>query len=353
MSAGAAVWATLFGGIEDYSLYYKLDVIDHICTLSLFPLVYLYFRSLTHAGPLPWKQYAWLIPGFLVGLSAAVSYCLMGDERSTAYIREMVENIEYLHFTPGSLEWWHCMVSEYGFNLLIFLQIVAGMTYATRNLIRYKRGLSHYFSNFEEKAIENNRAVLIGQFFILGLSCVAFCLWNTTYTHYFHIRHFLMLGMGVSIYYMSYHVSRITFDAEHIITEMETAEAEPIPTAELNETCLRLLPLLNQLIEEEHIFLQPHLSLEDLARQANTNRTYISQIIHVKYGYNFYDFINQKRIEYAQALYRQTPYRTQEQIATLSGFSQSTSFSRIFKKHTGATYREWQKTVKEPSDSIK
>lgn len=346
MSACSIIWVFLFNGVEDYSLYYKLDVIDLACTLSFFPLVYLYFWSLTHARPLTWRQFAWLLPGILLGIASAVLYYRMGDEQAVAYIRELVENADHYHFAAGSLQWFHCLLTVHMFSGLLSLQVIAGMTYATRNMIRYKQGLSHFFSNLEEKSIEHNRAVLIGLYILLALGIVAISLWTISYEHYFAIRHVLMLGVGISIHSMSYHVSRISFDARNIPSETETTEVPPASAAELNDTHQKVLSQLIKLTEEEHIFLLPYLSLEDLARQINTNRTYISHIINTEFGCNFHEYINQKRVDYAQALYLQNPLLTQEELTEKSGFSHSSAFSRIFKKHTGTTYREWQKTVK-------
>lgn len=346
MGICSMIWAILFSKIEDFSFYYKLDVIDLVCSASLYPLIYLYFWALTHAAPLRWKQYVWLFPGILLGIASTVLYAVMGDEQSTAYIFELVENADHYHFTTGSIQWYHCLLTVNVFSVLVFFQIIAGMIYATRNLIRYKQGLSHFFSNLEDKSIENNRAVLIGLFIMLGICFFAVCIWGISYEYYYHTRHFLMLGIGISIYCMSYHVSRITFDAENIITEMEADESTTTTSAELNETCRKVLPQLARLVDEDLIFLQPNLSLDDISRQINTNRTYISYIINTEFGCNFHEFINNKRIEYAQVLFIRNPHLTQEQIVEMSGFSHSSSFSRIFKKHTGITYREWQKTVK-------
>lgn len=68
------IWSIYYAGIQDYRLYYKLDIIGTTLTLTFFPFVYLYFRSLTDETPLGWKEYCWFLPEPLTGLSSLLIY---------------------------------------------------------------------------------------------------------------------------------------------------------------------------------------------------------------------------------------------------------------------------------------
>lgn len=98
---------------------------------------------------------------------------------------------------------------------------------------------------------------------------------------------------------------------------------------------------INSLLEEDKIFLKKDLRLDEIAKPAQANRTYISILISEKYQYTFSELINRKRIEYAQNLVVKNPNLSQAQLAEETGFSHASSFSRTFKQYTGITFREW------------
>lgn len=197
------IWGILFRGIEDYGVYYKLDVLDITITLFIFPFIYLYFHALTK-GSVSWKQYLWFVPGLLIGVVSAGIYLWMGEERSVDYIRSVVVHPDGAELVVGTAEWLFCIISVYLLVAVLFVQVVVGMTYSTRNLIRYKRGLSNFFSNLDEKSIHNNRAVLAGVYVLLILALLAISIWYPYYEQYIYMGHILMAVMGVVIYYMGY-----------------------------------------------------------------------------------------------------------------------------------------------------
>ncbi len=344
----AFIWGVLFSGTSDYHFYYKLDIIDITLTLSFFPIIYLYFRSLTQKGTIPFRQYLWFTPGLLVGVVSAILYGLMGEQRSAEYVRELIVNPVHFHFSTGSLEWMLCQVSVRVLSVVLFVQVVSVMLYSTLNLVRYKKGLSNFFSNLDETSIRENRAVLISLFVLLGIAPTAICLWSWDYERYHLLRYVLMGLTGALIYSMSFHVSRMRFSTEERIMDADEPDDEVINPAEMNASCLNLLPRLVALVEDERLFLQPELTLNDIALKLKSNRTYVSHIINTSFQCTFYEFINRKRIDYAKELITQKPGLSQEQMAEQSGFASTSTFSRVFKKQTGSTFSEWRKAVINP-----
>lgn len=334
------VWAIYFGGVENFTVYYKLDIIDVTFTLLILPVVYYYFRSLTNKKKLTWKQYILLAPSFVIGAIVIVLYLVMGEEQSARYMWKTTQYTNVFIALTDPIERLQYFISVYVFCFILLLQVLFVMIYSTMNLIRYKKGLSNFFSNLNEKSIENNRAVLIGLYLLLFLALIAIVGWNLFYEQYLYFRYFIMGVLTIIFYYMSYHVHKIRFGAENLVPEPEESEMENI---ESDENYIKFLPQFIKLVEEDKIYLQSNLSLDDIARHINSNRTYISRLINDKYESNFYDLINNKRIEYAQNLASSNPHLTQEVIALESGFTHTSTFSRVFKKHTGITFREWQK----------
>lgn len=97
-----------------------------------------------------------------------------------------------------------------------------------------------------------------------------------------------------------------------------------------------LLKLEN--FEKKQKFTKKQYSLNDLAKELNTNSSYLSKIINSSKQVNFTNYLNQLRIEYAiEKLKTDSLFRnyTIQAIAEESGFNKAQSFSTAFKKETG------------------
>jgi AraC-like DNA-binding protein len=96
--------------------------------------------------------------------------------------------------------------------------------------------------------------------------------------------------------------------------------------------------LLNYM-QKEAPFLEPGLSLADLAGKLNMSTHHLSQIINQHFGQNFFDYINEKRVEKAKELLLNPSFAHLNitAIAFEAGFNSSSTFNAAFKKHTGMT----------------
>lgn len=95
---------------------------------------------------------------------------------------------------------------------------------------------------------------------------------------------------------------------------------------------------LRMVMEEQRLFLQPKLTLLDVAKAIQTNKSYLSFYLHNVRKTTFYDFINQYRIEEACRLMNEPEIGQKyvlTQIATLSGFNSISTFNRYFYKIKG------------------
>ncbi|MDF9830440.1 helix-turn-helix transcriptional regulator [Parabacteroides sp. PF5-6] len=126
-------------------------------------------------------------------------------------------------------------------------------------------------------------------------------------------------------------------EVDDLLEEEEEEDNHP-------NTYLKLLPEFNRLMDEEKLYLHPNLRIEEVAHLLNTNRTYVSRLLREEYNNGFFEYINLRRITYAQERMNTDPDLTQERLAIESGFVHASSFSRVFKQCTGMTFRQWQKT---------
>lgn len=95
---------------------------------------------------------------------------------------------------------------------------------------------------------------------------------------------------------------------------------------------------LEQLMDEQQLYLNRNLTLQDLAQALSTNRTYVSNYLSQVRGQTFYDYVNQLRIERVSLpMMREHPEYKLEHIAQESGFASISTFRRAFIKLTGQT----------------
>ena len=84
------------------------------------------------------------------------------------------------------------------------------------------------------------------------------------------------------------------------------------------------------------------ISQEDMALALHANGSYLSRLYKNKSGRNLFDVILDKRIEAAKALLLDTDKKTYE-VSEAVGIEDSGYFSRMFKKKTGVSPKEFRK----------
>lgn len=121
-------------------------------------------------------------------------------------------------------------------------------------------------------------------------------------------------------------------------------DAEKYKTSRLKDTDVdRIKEKLSILIEEEQFFLQPELSVQQLAEKLELPAHNLSQIINQEYQLNFFHFINELRINYAVAQLKKGAHKgtTLEGIAYDSGFNSKSTFNRAFKRKLGCSPKQF------------
>lgn len=101
---------------------------------------------------------------------------------------------------------------------------------------------------------------------------------------------------------------------------------------------------LQQIMEQQKLYLMPKLSIIDLAARIGTNKTYISDYLNNKLHMTFHDYVNQLRIEEARSIISSMSYdnrRTMVDVATSSGFNSISSFNRQFVKFVGISPKQY------------
>ncbi len=95
-------------------------------------------------------------------------------------------------------------------------------------------------------------------------------------------------------------------------------------------------------------YLDRELTIYDLSEQLQIPRHFLSEVINEHMGKNFYNLVNDYRVEEVKKRLEDPDFKqlTILAIAFDSGFNAKSSFNTIFKEKTGMTPSEYLKTIK-------
>ncbi|MEP1032496.1 helix-turn-helix transcriptional regulator [Ekhidna sp.] len=148
-------------------------------------------------------------------------------------------------------------------------------------------------------------------------------------------RSFLLLAYAGILYWMS--ISGFKQAQIHKIPAHEAEENESKRPSEIVEK-------LDEIIRAQKLYGNPELSLTDLSRAVDISERSISDTINQELNKNFYQLINEYRVEEIKMLL-QDPGNDHLKILSMAfdaGFNSKASFNRVFKQFTGMTPKEFK-----------
>lgn len=90
-------------------------------------------------------------------------------------------------------------------------------------------------------------------------------------------------------------------------------------------------------------YIKKGLTLNELAEELNTNRTYLSAYIKETYKISFREWITRMRIDYAKKKMIEHPELTIIGISEMSGYMSQSNFMKLFRDKEGCTPAQWRK----------
>lgn len=229
-------------------------------------------------------------------------------------------------------------VTETGWNL-IFLYL------SIRHYRKYRRWLNENFSDTEKIKFDWLRnflyvfslVVVIGAVFDFTNSMIV----RLSYIQYFYFE----LVLAAATYclalagYLRSQTIELTF-TDDPVNEAET-KRQLLADNDLNKMREKLVSFMSA----ERPYLEPNLTLTDLARMLGVNSTVLSYVINQGFDKNFNDLINEHRV----AEVKSKLLRSEDSVLSIafdSGFNSKATFNRAFKKFTGLSPKEYQDTAK-------
>jgi len=151
----------------------------------------------------------------------------------------------------------------------------------------------------------------------------------------------LWMAISLFIYWMAYQIifnPRYFFNSQGILA---TQNGNRLSEEFITEYKAGLLDLM----QEEKPYLDPNLNLNKLAKLLELNPKDLSVVLNIGLGKNFYDFINEYRIEEVkqQLLNPKNSIFTNVGVAYDSGFNSKSTFNALFKKYVKMTPKDYKK----------
>lgn len=111
------------------------------------------------------------------------------------------------------------------------------------------------------------------------------------------------------------------------------------------EEAIEIAERLTSVMQKEELFLEPELQLTSLAQKIEVSNHKLSQVINEYLEKNFFDFINEYRIQKAKELLAD-PENNHFKITSIaydSGFNSKSTFYNLFRRTEGITPTEFRK----------
>jgi AraC-like DNA-binding protein len=246
-----------------------------------------------------------------------------------------------------NLEWKDWFTHTYGrfSGTVIFVtEFIWNLTFlffSIRHYRKYRAWLDENYSDTEKIKFDWLRNFLYIFTFILILGGI-FDFTNSFIFYLSYIQFFYFeLVLSLVTYYLAVAGYLRSKTIELNFTEKEAEETEERKTLLPEKELEKLKIGLENLMQNDKIYLEPNLTLNDLSRQLGVNSTVLSYAINNGFGKNFNDFINEFRIGEVKEKLKNVDDSTLLGVAFDCGFNSKATFNRAFKKFTGVSPKEF------------
>ena len=267
-----------------------------------------------------------LIPAFICFLTILPFYMKSGAEKLALYDAP----------SPGNLELASNRILYYG------LMLISWFYYSWKALKAIKSKMLTHDSR-TLKAIRSRSKWLISFTYVFIGFLIFFLIVQILFVFTDLYPYYLMLSTVLASSFLIHFVGYWALK-ESRITGGETV-SQPIhfPKAKIAQLKTEIIRLL----ENEKLYLQNDLSIQDLSRRLDINTKYLSQIINQEFGCSLTHLVNKYRVDEAKTLL------TSDDVAHLSflgiansvGFNTKNTFTRTFKRHTGKTPSQFKEEM--------
>ena len=244
----------------------------------------------------------------------------------------------------------------------LVMQIISLLIYhglALQCWQQHKNSLKNYFSETQQLQAKWIRQFIIASLIVCTIIAAAIYLLYINYPRGAEYR-YGFVALTVFIYWVSY--TALTQPSIFSIIKGNARQEDDVipfpPNLEVHrsvkkysgsglsqEDIAAISTALQKVMDVQKPYLNPELSINDLAALVKCNRHSLSQVLNEALKQSFYDYVNHYRVEEAKQLLLE-PAKEDHKIASIAydaGFNSLSTFNDVFKKITGTTPSQFRK----------
>ncbi|MEO1051004.1 MAG: helix-turn-helix domain-containing protein [Bacteroidota bacterium] len=338
----------IFNGLQLVFFYYNftktagetlpLEIIGALLPYLLGPLLFIYVNVLVKPGIKLWVHSFHFIP-FLYQVVSMLYYFYLNDG-----VYGILVNRGFIqHQGPAPFN-----ICYYGLILAFFSCLYPLISLYL--LFRHRRNIQNEFSYIEKINLDWLRNWIIIS--ITGFFISFTIIWVAQYDWVDYLTSFqtVAIMVTVNVIIIGFYGLRQSTIFSNVPAQVMAPDSEPKEEKYKSSTLRQpeseeLAQKLRSYMEEEKPYLSSQLNIETLAAKLGMTRHDLSQVINEQFGVNFFNFINQYRVDEVKRRItdEKNGHLTLLGIAMETGFNSKSSFNQIFKKFEGVTPSEYKR----------
>lgn len=310
--------------LKQYQFYTNTYVLVVFFALSQIPSFYIYVHSLTRNTPFSRRIYIhYFIPFVAFLIAVIVHWVWFSSEENYRFTSEYLTGDKV---ASGKMNVAFIIDRSYKFTFVAF-----GIIYywlINKRVKEHREKIDNYFSNTE--TISLNWIHIFNVLFLLTL-------FSGIFFHGVKREFFLKNPALISIPYgfqtlFYWVIGHFGSKQKSIYNPTEIIETDDRESNLQQNLPTNFETQLLAIMHTDRPYLNPDISLPDLAKMTGTNRTYLSKHINSNYNQNFKQYINEHRLINAEKLLMEGDNMDIMSISLQSGFSSYHTFNRCFKE---------------------
>lgn len=306
-----------YGYIQAYSV---IDPLYTLASLSVYPIFYIYIKSLSDEPKLSIGNLYLFLPAIAGSLLSLIAHL---------FFEQFVD-------VAGKIS-----------RVIFVVQVPMCVIYGGSHIRNYHKKIREFYSSTEGRELGWLNRMLFLLFFTGVISVLAGILGREYFDDNPVVLMIPSLLFSTMLFYIGYtgyihKFSVVDFNFDNI-DKGSNEDVNDTHHGIQDKTRDKLQSDIVDLFEKKQFFKRTDLRITDVSSELGTNRSYVSAVVNTIYNSNFTDFVNHYRVEYAKKLLKAEENHILDYIAEESGFASVNSLLRAFRKETGTTPGQFRK----------
>ena len=333
------------------------DIIMQLASLSVFPTICIYIRSLYEESKENPSTYLLFLPSVLQTTSGVVVTSLLGFGHSADVLSGLISG-SLMRDRLDVLERAYMLMSHDVYYSLFFISLSLSLIYVFSKLFTGKFKFIHIISFLrgqKSSFVANILCLFFVIYFVFWGICLIFpnvfmqtasiwsSLWSVSAAFVLFLIGYVsaipsLPGGYINLERLRHPLNAMRQSRQEFLQGIDSGPIANMPSKGYD----KIMESFNRLMIAEEGFLDPEMTIDTISHKLETNRTYVSKLVNIYYGMPFRDYLNKLRIDHAKQLIKDEPDAVIDYISAKSGFQSSTQFIRKFKESEGVTPAVWR-----------